>query len=363
MMEELENLSLAIGAVKEHDAKQVADAVNRRLVDLLKAKTIRIYWRKPAQEGIILNTIAFVNHTTYEDPEPFQILDTPNGALSWVYHNKEILWIENLKSSDLSQPMKNKTTNTTIESEYLTFSYDPDSMMILPFLIKGEVRGIYAIDIDNSGRLSLNTLNLLQRLTKSIGLILSNADQSSSDLNKTSRAISQFLDSIREFKFDPVLIDEKYKAGFIARPFKAEFSEVEKSLVKLLEDRNIQAKHYEPEGGTNFMIDEIMKQITHSHFCVADITDSNPNVMAEVGMMMILKKHFLLLRKRGNDAPRPFDVAQYPLYEYKISESGDQVLIWNEADKTFQPFNEILDNFIEHLPAESGFTAANPWNT
>jgi hypothetical protein len=101
-----------------------------------------------------------------------------------------------------------------------------------------------------------------------------------------------------------------------------------------------------------------MSRIRTSHFCIADITGCNPNVLAEVGMMMILKKKILLLRRKGDDAPRPFNLNQMPLYEYEISHPQDEMSVWSPAGSRFQDFGTVLDRFTAELPAETGFFAA-----
>lgn len=40
-------------------------------------------------------------------------------------------------------------------------------------------------------------------------------------------------------------------------------------------------------------------------------------------MMIILKKHFILLRRHGDDAQTPFNLSQYPFYDYEVT-GGNQ---------------------------------------
>ena len=75
-------------------------------------------------------------------------------------------------------------------------------------------------------------------------------------------------------------------------------------------------------------------------------------------MMMVLKKHFLLLRKRGDSATIPFDVSHIPLYDYQTRPGEPGLQIWNVGDSRFESFDIVLDKFIQRLPPETGFFSA-----
>lgn len=363
MIDLLEELGLAVGTITRADAVQAADAVNSRVMALVNAQVIKLYWKEEAQQGLLLRPFTYTNRTEHKDPLPFELKSEPNGVLSWVFLNNEPIWLEDLQNTDLTKPIKNRATGQEIEPQYLDVQGNSTmaSTMCIPLTVRGEVGGLYAVELNVSGRLNKNVLALMKRLGKSLASFICNADFYAFDQLKTNRAIGQFLDSIANVKFDPVLIEERFRAGFIARPFSAEFSEVENRIVALLKSLAIQARHYQPEGGGRWMIEEIMKQIRTSHFCIADITGSNPNVLAETGMMMILDKPFLLLRKNGDPAPIPFNLNQVPLYEYQLSGKDDSLQIRNAADNQFHPFNVDIEKFIDQLPPETGFFLANKW--
>lgn len=230
--------------------------------------------------------------------------------------------------------------------------------MVLPLTMRGGVRGVYSFELQQSGTFTLSVLELLRRLGSSLALIIWNADTHEFKQEETNRAIAHFLDSIRDFAFDSVFLEDRFRCGFVARPFRDEFSDVERKINDILRSKGIEARHYEPDGGTHYMIEEIMKQIRTSHFCIADITGSNPNVLAEVGMMMMLQKKFLLLRRKGDDAPRPFDLNQHPLYEYQIAVPEGDLNVWSPGDNRFQSFEQVLEKFTSELPPETGFSAA-----
>lgn len=362
MIDLLEQLSLAVGPIRKADVKHLIEAVNQKVLALLSAQVIKTYWLEEAQDGILLRPEAFINTTQAEDPRPFQIRDQPNGVLSWVFHHKCPLWLESIRAKDLTNPATNEVDSTKITPEYLDMPgrYDwMDSMMCIPLMVRGNVWGLYSVELQTSGRLNANVLDLLQRIGKALAALLWNADVYAFDLEKTSRAIQQFLAKIGTFSFDPIFLEERFRSGFIARPFDTSFSDIEEKLVALFKARGVRARRYIYEGGRRYIIDDIMAHIQRSHFGIADITDANPNVLMEVGMMMSHRKHFMLIRKKGEVSPLPFDISQYPLYEYELRPEG--LRTWSSVDNRFQSFEEVLDRFITQLPTSTGFASADEW--
>lgn len=96
MLEELERLSLAVGVVSRSDAQRVVDAVNHKLVSLLHAPVAKLYWREEAEEGTVLEPIAYVNNTRHKDPRLFPITKVASGVLSWTFNEAKPLWLSGL---------------------------------------------------------------------------------------------------------------------------------------------------------------------------------------------------------------------------------------------------------------------------
>jgi hypothetical protein len=362
VFESLEQLSNAVGIVSAGDVKQVADAVNRRLMGLLGASVVKLYWSERAERGVILAPFTFVNQTENEDPRPFQLPPEPDGVLSWVFSTGHPLWLEGLGSKDLGQPVRNEASGEMVPPTVLDLraDYRMDSTLCMPLTVRGTVLGVYAVELQTSGRLQPPILGLMQRLGRSLSSLLWNVDVYRYDQERTSRAVQQFLSSIQHFRFDPIFLEEDFRSGFIARPFKPEFADVETRIAKLFSARGIRARAYRPSGRTEYIIDEIQKDIGGSHFCIADVTAENANVMAEVGMMMTMRKHFMLIRRHGDRTPPPFDVSAFPVYEYDVADQG--LRFWDPGASQFQPFEQCLDSFLDHLPTETGFATAGKWS-
>jgi hypothetical protein len=364
MIDLLEQLSLAVGPISKTDVRQLNEAINRKVMTLLGAQLVKTYWLEEAEDGILLRPMTFINDTHAEDPKPFQMREQPNGILSWVFHRKCPVWLEMLQVKDLSSSIKNEANGAEVHPDYLDMrgrSDWMDSMMCVPLMVRGDVRGLYSVELQVSGRLNKNVLDLLQRIGKSLSSLLWNADVYEYDQEKTTRAVQQFLASTASFSFDAIFLEEQFRSGFIARPFDKDSSEIEDKLVALFKSRGIRARRYVPAGGRRYVIDDIMSQIRNSHFGVADITGLNPNVMTEVGMMMSLKKQFMLIRAKGDSSSLPFDVNQFPLYEYELGSAPGSLRMWNPVNNRYQSFEEVLDRFIRQLPSATGFFSADAW--
>jgi hypothetical protein len=234
-------------------------------------------------------------------------------------------------------------------------------MMVVPLTMRGDVRGLCSVELRSAGRLRRSILDLLVRIARPLAAIFWDADVYGYNEQRTFNAVSQFMNLTASFSFDEVLLEGEQRSGFIARPFDPQFSDIETRIVSLLGSRRIRARAYQPEGGRGYIIDDIQRQIRNSHFCVADLTGLNPNVMAEVGMMMVLKKHFLLLRRRGDGATVPFDLTQHPVYDYEVRPGIGGLQVWNVPENRYQSFDIVLEKFIEQLPAETGFFSAPEW--
>ncbi|MBW3537437.1 MAG: hypothetical protein KY395_06685 [Actinobacteria bacterium] len=365
MLNQLEHLSYALGSINREDAKRVCEAAIRKLNDLLRAQVVKLYWAGEAQDGIILNPLAFINNAPGQDddPKPFHVTAERPGILPWVFREREPLWLEKLQEKDLTQPVRNEATSRDVPAEYLDMAAGGwiDSMMVVPLALRGEVRGLCSVEFQSSGRLSGTVLELLKRLARPLAGLLWGMDVFLYNQERASRAVSEFLSDIADFEFDSAVLIGEERSGFVARPFDRDYSIVEEKIGELLASKGIRARAYQPEGGTRYIIDDIQAQIRRSHFCIADMTGLNPNVVAEVAMMVVMRKHFMLIRRKDDQLPIPFDFGQYPFHEYEAGPSG--LRVWNSAQNSYQPFEVVLDRFIERLPQDTGFLSAREFRS
>jgi len=110
MIRELENLSLTMDLVTKDDAKEIIRTVNGALPRLLGDRIIDVRWKEEAVEGVFLNSFFSFDETMRGTPKPYLIKhdsnDDPTGVWTWVYKNREPLWIEKIRIKDLNQPVR-----------------------------------------------------------------------------------------------------------------------------------------------------------------------------------------------------------------------------------------------------------------
>ena len=111
MIEELEQLSLALSQISTVQAKRVASVVNDKIVKLVDAQVAKLYWNSEAQNGVLLTPVAFVNRERqFADPMPFQITESDRGILSYVRETRRPVWLERLTEQDLTDtPVLNES--------------------------------------------------------------------------------------------------------------------------------------------------------------------------------------------------------------------------------------------------------------
>ena len=362
MIEQLEQVCFAVGNVREPDAEKVIDAVNRKLGALLNAHIIKLYWKQEADRGgVILRPVSYINEADAPDPQPFSITPDTPGVLEWVFATGRPLWLQDVRQHYRDETVLNLATDEPVATEQLQFSDPPqsDAMIVVPLRERGITHGLYSIELPASRGLNPRVKTLVERLGRALGTLLYNADVFEYDRRKSARAISQFLHSVQAFSFDRVLLDQDWRTTFVARPYKDEFLRVQQVIERLLLSKGIRARHYESEN-RQYVVNEIIGQIRNSHFCIADLTGNNLNVVAEVGMMMVLNKKALVLRRKGDDSPIPFDLSQFSFWEYELGRE-DELLVQSPAAGRLVPFDEVLERFLNELPPENGFFLAKEW--
>jgi hypothetical protein len=362
MIEQLQQLCLAVGNVSDTDARSVVEAVNRRLSDLLNAEIVKLYWKEEAQEGVILRPVAFVNKARVPDPQRFPVHAASRGVLEWVFTEGQPLWLDEVKRNCHEQTIVNRATKREISVDALSFADPPqsDAMVVVPIRERGVVCGVYSIELQSSKRLSDRVVFLMQQLGAALGSLLYNVDTYEYDVRKSGRAISRFLDSMEGFAFDTVLIDQNFRTAFVARPYAGEFGQVQTAIERALGAFGVRARHYMPDS-RQYVVEEIISQIKNAHFCVADLTGNNSNVIAEIGMMMVLRKKPFILKRHRDEATIPFDLSHFNIWDYELG-PDDELLVRSASEGRMVPFGGVLEPFLNDLPADTGFHHAAKWD-
>ena len=358
MIEGLDQLSKAIGIVDQATARHVAEEVNRKLAALLRAQVVRFYWSRTAEDGTVLDPIAFINETRASDPQQFTVTAGSRGLLHSAFRSGQGLWLEDLRRTYREPTLTNLMTGEPVDTADLMLGDPPscDSLMVVPIFERGIPQGLYLVELQASERLTKGIAELMRELGEDVGTIVYNADVYDYDARKSRDAVRRFVDSIKDIALDPVIVHQRIRTAFVARPYSEEFTSIQERAEKALASKGVQARHYTAQMN-RAVIEEIVSQIRNSHFCVVDLTGNNPNVLTEIGMMIVLGKKLLVLRRRGDDTALPFDVSHYTYWEYE-PHGDDQLQVWT-ADGTSLPLEDVLDRFFETLPQT--FWAAERW--
>jgi len=129
-----------------------------------------------------------------------------------------------------------------------------------------------------------------------------------------------FLSSFR----DSIL---KNKQCFVLMPFKPDFDEIYEDIKDAVEKSDLECQRADDIFHNNTIIDFIKQKITSSLFCIADLTEKNPNVFYEVGLAHAMDKKVILITQNKEDVP--FDLQHIQYIMYTKSRKGQEELIAN----------------------------------
>ena len=105
---------------------------------------------------------------------------------------------------------------------------------------------------------------------------------------------------------------------FVIMPFKETFDSifatVKNVACEAIQDANFECYWLKDVHAAGRITDDILSGLNEAAFCIADVTDHNPNVMWETGFAMALGKPTILI---GQDiASLPFDLRSHRVLDY-----------------------------------------------
>jgi hypothetical protein len=104
---------------------------------------------------------------------------------------------------------------------------------------------------------------------------------------------------------------------------------------------------------------ELLSQVRSSHFGIVDISELNPNVLVEFGVMLSSNKPVLIFREEKSVAKLPFDLSGYQCHEY-IAKDGT-FLVRDRA--TLIPIHQFIRDFkATRLMKIKSFRDTKDWN-
>jgi hypothetical protein len=315
IIDELDKLSLTVDFMTEQQAGQVNELITAIVSKVSHPHIIDVLWKRVAQRGnVVLEPLFYLCRDTSRrgGAQRYVLQKDQTGLWAWAYYNDKPVCVKDVKRAGPNSLLRDEASGQEFDSKRLDIYRETDSIMIVPLKIENVLCGLYSVEWPASERLSLYTLELLQKLAQPLARISWKVENLKIDQQQTVDAIRLFGESIhRAPTVEPLSLK---RTGFIARPFDAQFDGIEDYLRKFFQKKGIQVQRYEHTPGRGVVVDEILKQIRASHFGVADVTGSNPNVLIELGALRAWEKPFLLFRRDDDDTPLPFDISPFHFY-------------------------------------------------
>ena len=379
ILQEFKKLTVAIDFLSEANAKELIDFVSRKIMEELGAYTVDLLWKQPAERGIFLKVLWSKSNSNRGQAKGHFVDQESHGIWSKVYREKKPVWIEGIQSKEciksiqdggeddtlgagyirLNKSVKNKRGGDIVEIDDLEFYEDTDTVIAIPMSYRDTIWGVYSIELERYQKnVEDKTFREIYALANAMASVIWKSDVEKQYLNDTSRAINNFKDSIATF---PVTIRlNPVRVGFMIRPFVGEdFEYIEKYINKSLHKKNVHVTHYSHPAGAGPVIQNLMEEIKKAHFGIADITNNTPNALLELGMMMILNKRFIILKRKDDDTDVPFDIGSYQYYKYEMK--GPELVFFEPGQKNPVKIDDVFNSFIERLEKDRRFSKAQPY--
>jgi len=126
-------------------------------------------------------------------------------------------------------------------------------------------------------------------------------------------------------EFENVVLYKKEPGCFVIMPFKEMYRELYDNFIKqILAQQGLETKRADEVFGTRPVIEDILENIVKSRLIVAFFTESNPNVLYEIGVAHALNKDVIILAP--DVSTLPFDVRHRRCIPYENSLLGSEKL-------------------------------------
>lgn len=109
------------------------------------------------------------------------------------------------------------------------------------------------------------------------------------------------------------------RLAFVLMPFRQDLTQIYETYIKpTVEGKNLQCLRADDFKSSTKVMEDIWRSIYRSRVIIADLTDTNANVMYELGIAHTLGKDTILIYQKGDtDNKFPFDLAYIRRIEYQ----------------------------------------------
>ena len=367
--QKLHNLTRPLDVICPEDAKNAVRAVCEKLKKVIDdTYIVDIYWkRNGVNRQYILDPFVSVR-SEFAEKANLVIISDKKGILPWVQETGKIAWIDEVKNKNWEKPILNLAAidgikaesqftpaNEKLDSdnEYInpsstlnSFSPQTECIMAYPLKHRNQVWGVLSIELTKTKKFDSKINSYLYQTAKLLASLMWKSDVQRQNAADTKEAVEGFVKSIAKSEEDVIPLTPN-PSGFFARPFdeKGIFDIVERAIQNCID--HVEIFHYTTLG-KDLSIREIRQNIQRSHFCIADITGHNVNVMIELGMMMVdrdKQDKIIIIKSLEDNAKIPFDINQHPVYHYLFQ--NEKLLVKDSAGGPDRLFKPILDNLTQ----------------
>lgn len=350
LIKKLHDFSLPLNLIEEEHERRIITAVARKLSQLSEECLLRVYKVDRVDNKYILRLLAHSGIRRGSVPEIIAIDDiNRKGPLSWCLDRGEEssgFWVEDIKTTPDLSKLVNRFDEEEIGSDYIDFVDDPDTIVAIPLkTAQNNIIGVISVQFKESFKPAKKFVDVLLEISIEISRIIRKSSETSSYIRNSTDAVEGFLDDLMQLELSPSILEEREPIGFVARPFDSSSNRIGKEIEEYLREQSIEISTYDPDRGGGIVPEDLVTQIRDCLFGVADITGSNPNVLMEVGVMISVEKKVILLKDYKDSDEIPFNVSNYYVHRYRISEKGT-LEVKPPQGTQFKPFNEIMDAFL-----------------
>ena len=162
--------------------------------------------------------------------------------------------------------------------------------------------------------------------------------------------------SMKKFIYaDPVFHERDFNwqanKVFMAMPFgNDKYDNVYNNHIKVeLENSGLEVIRVDEKHYAGDVMEIVWKEINEASFIVADVSNSNPNVLYEVGIAHTLGKEVVILTDKSTEVP--FDIRKNRYIEYCIHNITGEKQLQKDLNKTIYEINKKINKSFKH---ESG---------
>ena len=354
LQDEYARLARSVGYVSERQARDIISIVLEKIKRDCKANIVEIWVRESGHGNVdVLRSYIRLKDENIPASQVIALTRDATGLLAWITEKRRPVWLNDIKSGATSG--RNLHNDELIEGRYFNLFDRTRAFAAVPIEYRDQLRAILTVEVvdDNASRIEKEDVTLLSEISEATAIMIWKAGVFLENEKQADEAIN-FL---RSTDTKRVQSFASHRTGFIARPFHGDFEPVCDEIEEFFRRRNIQAATYQPAAGEPYVVQEMQDQINSAHFGIADITGLNHNVMLEAGMMINTNKPLLIIRRKDDTTPIPFDIAGRQYYRY--TRRGGETYVFDGRTET--SIEEFIGRFVDALLRDKNFREAREW--